>query len=62
MTTNNKEECSNCKFREGIRCKRNAPVIHPNLPYESIWPSIKTTDWCGQFEWKRTHERTENSR
>jgi hypothetical protein len=48
------EICGNCKFWElkddhllwGL-CRRHPPKM---MDFESLWPTTKDHDWCGEYE------------
>ena len=44
--------CEACRFYDGKRCRRHAPVIVPedeNNCRGSFWPTVDGDDWCGEF-------------
>lgn len=48
--TDKNEICENCKHfsQEDADCRKNAPIGCEG----HAWPSVKTTDWCSEFEVK----------
>lgn len=56
---NVRSECGVCRFfrretgREGEpvgRCVRFPPTIDPAAPEETLWPMVRVSGWCGEFE------------
>ncbi len=47
-------ECSNCKFgikgNAGLECHRHAPTTHPHPNGMGLFPAVKETDWCGDWD------------
>jgi hypothetical protein len=41
--------CENCYHRRDAECHRNAPIASPNYTYVACWPTIRATDWCGEW-------------
>lgn len=52
----NEAECGNCKFFEDGDCKRFPPTVvsepYPDTtdPFHYIYPSVRKSDWCGEFK------------
>lgn len=51
------ENCENCAFgqdefrRFQYKCRRHAPtIILTQHGTESVWPRVKSSDFCGDFE------------
>lgn len=63
MMTPRPERCDGCRFwarnlaQAGYgECRRHSPVIVPNRDvgnlsemYTGHWPTVKESDWCGEF-------------
>jgi len=51
--------CRHCRFSkcygDECLCRRNAPHSgQPNNVLYVSWPTVRSDDWCGEFEPKRT--------
>jgi hypothetical protein len=45
--------CATCKFYDRRDCKVYPPQViydYTSDTYESLWPEVEPTDWCGQWE------------
>ncbi|KKN75790.1 hypothetical protein LCGC14_0376660 [marine sediment metagenome] len=45
-----KEQCSNCRFKKEDLCKRHAPQPLKDTDHRiPKWPDVRDTDWCGEW-------------
>lgn len=54
-----KQHCSNCRFMQDNLCKKNPPLIVPEVWRDSelsvakaTWPEVDNYDWCGAWEYE----------
>ena len=45
---NNEMVCRTCMYFLNFRCRRNAPTMKG-------WPSVYTTDWCGDHKLSKVY-------
>ena len=57
--------CSTCEYSQAVKdadygeCRRHAPpaISFRDAAALAIWPRVKPTDWCGDYETRRRQKR-----
>lgn len=55
---NENERCETCTFFDKMKmystglCRRFAPTVGDPRHRGAVWPIVKESDWCGEYEQK----------